>query len=81
MELNTSDTAARLPRIYSFYPNIRPIFVPNTAPNKSGNSHLTNKHMIRTFYVRIFLKIEDCEDLATYIGVNAAGVKQKLSGM
>jgi hypothetical protein len=33
------------------------------------------------FYVSIFLKIEDCEDLATYIPVNAVCVKQKLSGM
>jgi hypothetical protein len=81
MELNTFDTEARLPRIYSFYPYIRPIFVPFTAPNKSGDSHLTDKHIIRTFYVHIFLKIEDCEDLATYIGDKAAGVEQKLSGI
>jgi hypothetical protein len=81
MELNTFDTEARLPRIYSFYQYIRPIFVPNTAPNKSRDSHLTNKHIIRMFYVRIFLKIEDCEDVATYIGHKAACVKQKLSGM
>lgn len=81
MELYTFDTEARQPWIYSFYPNIRPIFVPNTAPNKSGDSHLTNKHTVKMFYVHVFLKIEDCEDLATYIWVNAVCVKQKLSGM
>jgi len=81
MELNAFDTEARLQWTYSFYPNIRPIFVPNTAPNKSGDSHLTNEHTVKTFYVHIFLKIEDCENLAIYIRVNAVRVKQKLSGM
>jgi hypothetical protein len=40
------------------------------------DSHLTNKHTDNTFYVCIFLTIEDCEDLAFYIRVNAVCVKQ-----